>query len=168
MVVTCTSRLAFSIEANLSPCTKPLVIEVRSHRKTVGLYYSEKWDFNSTGRFSITLPILSCFCFADNTFCSEPTTLNTPTATPRTNRTSTVFTENNKNQNINMLTLSGSLCIFVIILLTVVVIVICKRRSGKMKRRGEVMKTEENTDYGIYDDGPMYNVVTDENEYYSS
>ena len=30
------------------------------------------------------------------------------------------------------------------------------------------MDTDENPVYGIYDDGPMYNVVTDENDYYSS
>ena len=78
-----------------------------------------------------------------------------------------MFTENNNNQKSNVLTLSGSLfCAFVFILLAVVVI--CKRRSGKMERRGKVMKTEENADYGIYDDGPVYNVVTDENAYYGS
>ena len=36
-----------TIQADLSPCTKPLVIEVRSHRKN-GWYTSKKWDF--TGR----------------------------------------------------------------------------------------------------------------------
>ena len=30
------------------------------------------------------------------------------------------------------------------------------------------MQTDENPVYGKYDDGPIYNVVIDENAYYSS
>ena len=30
------------------------------------------------------------------------------------------------------------------------------------------MKTEDNTMYGTYEDGPVYNTVTDENAYYGS
>ena len=30
------------------------------------------------------------------------------------------------------------------------------------------MKTEENTMYGTYEDGPVYNIVTDDNDYYGS
>ena len=49
---------SISIEADLSPCTKPLVIEVRSYRKdNVGWYYPKKWDWSNTGRIFITFPI---------------------------------------------------------------------------------------------------------------
>ena len=51
--------------------------------------------------------------------------------------------------------------------IVVVVILLKKKRDEKLKR-GKVMKTEENNLYGIYGEGPMYNVVTDENEYYGS
>ena len=49
-----------------------------------------------------------------------------------------------------------------------IVVLIYKRRTGKNKKRGEEMQADENPVYGIYDDGPIYNVVTDENAYYSS
>ena len=48
-----------------------------------------------------------------------------------------------------------------------VVILFKKRKERKEKEnRDKVIKTEENALYGIYDDGPVCNVVTDENDYY--
>ena len=46
--------------------------------------------------------------------------------------------------------------------------VLLQRRRKDKKKRREVVKTEENELYGIYSDGPVYNVVTDENNYYGS
>ena len=47
-------------------------------------------------------------------------------------------------------------------MVTVITIVIRKRKSGANKVRKKAT-TDENPAYGIYDDGPCYNVVTDEN-----
>ena len=80
------------------------------------------------------------------------------------NRTTTFFRENNYQ---NSIILSVSLCA-IISIVTVIVVLIYKRRTGKNKKRGEEMQTHENPVYGKYDDGPIYNVVIDENAYYSS
>ena len=45
------SGTLISIRANLSPCTKPLKIEVKSFRNDIaGWYYSHKLEFTNTGR----------------------------------------------------------------------------------------------------------------------
>ena len=38
----------------------------------------------------------------------------------------------------------------------------------KRKRKEEVETTDECPVYGLYEDGPVYNVVMDDNEYYGS
>ena len=43
-----------------------------------------------------------------------------------------------------------------------------KTRYEEKRKRSKQMKTEENTMYGTYEDGPVYNIVTDENTYYGS
>ena len=55
-----------------------------------------------------------------------------------------------------------------LIALALVTIILLKRKSEKREKRGDVTKTEENNLYRIYGDGPLYNVVTDENDYYGS
>ena len=51
---------------------------------------------------------------------------------------------------------------------SVTVCVIWKKKTEQRKQRSEQMKTEENTMYGTYEDGPAYNIVTDGNDYYGS
>lgn len=48
-----------------------------------------------------------------------------------------------------------------------ITIVIQKRKSRATKVSKQAT-TDENPVYGIYDDGPCYNFVTDENTYYAS
>ena len=48
------------------------------------------------------------------------------------------------------------------------VMIMIKKKGQENTKRGDVIKTEENNLYGIYGDGPLYNVVTDENDYYGS
>ena len=75
------------------------------------------------------------------------------------------FTENNFQ---NSLILSSALLAIIAIATTLSVCVICKKRNNEKKKRSEQMKTDENSLYGTYEDGPAYNIVTDENTYYSS
>ena len=122
--------------------------------------------------FFITTHI-TIFFFPDNTFCAEPTTVTVTTSTPTSalNRatnapltaTATFFTEHNYQNSIIL----GVSLLVVLIIVSVIVFLICKRRR-EYQKRGEEMDTDENPVYGIHDDGPMYNVVTDENAYYSS
>ena len=57
--------------------------------------------------------------------------------------------------------------VMVLTVIVVIVLLLKKKRDEKLER-GKVMKTEENNLYGIYGEGPVYNVVTDENDYYGS
>ena len=45
---------------------------------------------------------------------------------------------------------------------------ICKKKFEEKKKRRDEMRADENPVYGIYEDGAVYNVVTDGNDYYSS
>ena len=49
---------------------------------------------------------------------------------------------------------------------TVSVCVICKEQNKE--KRGVEIKMDTNPVYGTYDEGPVYNSVTDKNYYYSS
>ena len=64
--------------------------------------------------------------------------------------------------------LSSAILTIIVIAATVSVCVLCKKKRDKKTKRGEQMKTEENTIYGTLEDGPVDNIVTDENAYYSS
>ena len=163
-----------SIRANLSPCNKHFGIEVRSHTAG-GWYYYEKLDWIHTGRiFQQLAHILPYFFFPDFSFCVKPTTatVTTPTTTSTPNSTTnasfittaTFFTEHNYQNSIIL----GASLLVVIISVPVIMFLICKRRRRETQKRNEEMDIDENHVYGIYDDGPMYNVVTDENDYYSS
>ena len=61
------------------------------------------------------------------------------------------------------------IAMFAIIVITVAVVtfLICKKKSEEKKKKE--IRTDENPVYGSYTrDGPVYNVVTDANAYYSS
>ena len=80
------------------------------------------------------------------------------------NNTTCFFTENHFQ---NSIVLGVVLLLIIAIAATLAVsIMSCKKRAKE--NREDVMKMEENQVYGTYEDGPMYNVVTDENAYYGS
>ena len=59
---------------------------------------------------------------------------------------------------------AGVLISLALLALTIFAVLLIKRG----RNREEEMPADLNPDYGIYDDGPDYNVVTDENDYYDS
>ena len=63
---------------------------------------------------------------------------------------------------------AGVLISLALLALTILVIVLFKRRRNREDKKGKEMPADLNPVYGIYDDGPDYNVVTDENDYYDS
>ena len=70
-----------------------------------------------------------------------------------------------KNQN----NLIFSVVFLAFVNTTVIAIVIfLKKKMCAKKRKAEEMTTDECPVYGIYDDGPLYNVVSDQNDYYST
>ena len=103
--------------------------------------------------------------------CPQLTTTTTPLTTTTT---MTTITANSTVKNTTPDSSSATYGIIVgavlIILLLAVIIVILfkkKKRNGKQKR-GETVKIDANPVYGNYDNGPIYNVVTDGNDYYAS
>ena len=58
--------------------------------------------------------------------------------------------------------------VLISLVLIVLAILLFKRRRNREDKKGEEMPADLNPVYGIYDDGPDYNVVTDENDYYDS
>ena len=106
--------------------------------------------------------------------CPHPTTTSPSTKTiPETGSSSTFqndtlaasdlkqfFTEKGYKNSI-ILCLSG-------LISTSFIAVLCKKKINERKRQEEATTTDECPVYGLYDDGPVYNVVVDENEYYSS
>ena len=75
------------------------------------------------------------------------------------------FLKRNSYQN-NIILAVVSLAILIFIV--VVIFVIWKKRRERNEERDKEMSADVNPVYGIYDDRPMYNVVTDENAFYSS
>ena len=68
----------------------------------------------------------------------------------------------------NSIILSVALFVIISSAATISVCIICKKKSEEKRKRNETMETVENPMYGTYEDGPLYNIVTDENAYYSS
>ena len=55
-----------------------------------------------------------------------------------------------------------------ILVVAALLTILVKRRRDAKKKRDEDMPVDVNPVYGIYDDGALYNVVEDGNDYYES
>ena len=66
----------------------------------------------------------------------------------------------------NSFILSSSILVIIAIAVTASICIFCKKQNNEKKKRNEQITTDENPMYGTYADGPMYNIVTDENYYY--
>ena len=88
--------------------------------------------------------------------------VNFPNAT-----SSAPITKSDKSNQDSIIIIVTSLAI-VAMIVTAVVFVICKKKLEERRKRGDEMREDENPVYGIYEDGAVYNVVTDGNAYYSS
>ena len=112
--------------------------------------------------------------------CSHLTTTSTPITTlkppppPLTTTTTSTTTANSTDKN-NASDASSATygiivgAVLIIFVLTAIIVILFKKkkRNGKQKR-GETVKIDANPVYGNYDNGPIYNVVTDGNDYYAS
>ena len=74
------------------------------------------------------------------------------------------FTEDSFKNSIILTCIA--LVVIIFVSTTVSVCVICKKQNKK-KRLAEI-KMDTNPEYGTYEEGPVYNSITDENYYYSS
>ena len=94
--------------------------------------------------------------------CDQLTTTINATTTP----TTTIPVDKSTPSTTGIIV---SVVLIILIGAALVVILFKRRKERKEKQnRDKVIKTEENALYGIYDDGPLCNVVTDENDYYGS
>ena len=99
--------------------------------------------------------------------CPHLTSMTTTTTTTTTSTTTLEEDEDNNKTIVLMSVIIASLVLLIILITSVLVIVLIKKKRNEELRRGEAVKTEQNNLYGIYADGPVYNTVTDQNDYYS-
>ena len=155
-----------TIPINLSPC-KSYSFQVTS--KLSGGKHDKKtitsWQAKVFGN-----------CCPELTSNAPTTTTTTTTLTTTTlegedptsassGKSTTLFSDSQTNTATIGIVVSVMLIALIAIALVMILI---KKKGQENKKRGEVIKTEENNLYGIYGDGPLYNVVTDENDYYGS
>ena len=74
-----------------------------------------------------------------------------------------VFTEKN-----SFILTIAVLAIIALAVTVSVIVIMCKKQNKAKRKRSEQMKTDQNPVYGTYEEGPVYNIVTDQNAYYSS
>ena len=151
--------------ASLTPCKSyPVGFETRADKNNGGVK-SDKYSQLSWK--AISCPHLSTTTTPTTT---ATTTITSPAELETTTNGNSSTTENGADSSV---VIAGAVSSIIIILgITAAVIVLAllfkRKRSGEQKRREEDMPVDENPVYGIYDDGPVYNVVTDENAYYST
>ena len=141
---------------SLSPCNSYEDIEIKAHFKD----NREPMKIRTQGRAK---PLGNC--------CPHLTTTTHPTTPPPTT-TPEDESPNPAGTNTASMSLTTGIIVALVLVMfltfIVVVILLLKKKRDEKLKRGKVMKTEENNLYGIYGEGPIYNVVTDENEYYGS
>ena len=148
-------RQRITIETNLSPCRNYSRIEIRADKWQAGAYrfWEQSWTAidcpHPTTTENVTVPeTRSSSTFQNNTLAASDL--------------KQFFTENSFQNSIIL-----CLCLSALIS-TSFIAVLCKKKINERKRQEEATTTDECPVYGLYDDGPVYNVVVDENEYYSS
>ena len=100
------------------------------------------------------------------------TTITTTTTTSKHINESTSASNNSSSSPVSHIgnaEITGIVSgVLIILPLTILAVLLFKRRRDRAIKRAEDMPVDLNPVYGIYDDGPVYNVVTDENDYYDS
>merc|ERR1712105_373159 len=133
------------IETGLDPCSNHTRIIIKANKLAfhgrVVFMWKRNWDAINCSKLSSE---------------AKP---ETDAETETKEREETNFFTEKSFQNTFILIIS--LLTIIAILATVSVCVIWKKKNRKREKRSEQMKTEENTMYGTYEDGPVYNVVTD-------
>ena len=103
------------------------------------------------------------------TTTTKTTTKGTTTQTTKTAKTTTTPASGPALSVVNIATVS---IIVVLVIISSVIIVLAvtllRRRRNRKQERAEEMPVDENPIYGIYEEEPVYNVVTDENAYYAT
>ena len=149
-----------SIMTSLSPCKIYSEIKIRAEARN-NVYNEATTHWTPVWNPSI------CPHITTTTITSPPppssTTMMVESTSASTNTTSSPDFQFGSAAIIGIV--AGVLISLVLILLAVLLF---KRRRNRDDKRGEEMPADLNPVYGIYDDGPDYNVVTDENDYYDS
>ena len=143
----------------LSPCKSYSGIIVNAFRPLTGgpLKVDTNWEASCSHLTTTSTPI---------TTLKPPAPLTTTT----TSTTTANSTDKNKAPDSNSATygiIVGAVLIIFVLTAIIVILFKKKKRNGKQKR-GETVKIDANPVYGNYDNGPIYNVVTDGNDYYAS
>ena len=147
----------FSITARLSPCKSYTGIKIRAEARNnvfneVTTMWTPVWNPKICPHLKTTISIIT-----------TPTTMTIESTPSSTNSTLPPDSQSGSAAVIGIV--AGVLISLVLIVLA---ILLFKRRRNREDKKGEEMPADLNPVYGIYDDGPDYNVVTDENDYYDS
>ena len=147
-----------NIRTELSPCKNHVRIKIKASKfESEGggvVLFTRKWHAIDCTKTSDIVK--------NNTYKIDGSFVNFPNAT-----SSAPITKSDKSNQNSIVIIVTSLAI-VAMIVAVVVFVICKKKFEEKKKRGDEMREDENPVYGIYEDGAVYNVVTDGNDYYSS
>merc|ERR1712013_347737 len=148
-----------TIPIYLSPCKSYSRIEIRS--RLIGNKGNKKdsisWQAKAFG---------NCCPELTSNASTTTTTTTTTTATTLEGEDPTSPSSGNSTTPVsdaqtNTATIGIAVSVMLIALIAfALVMILIKKKGQENKKRGEVIKTEENNLYGIYGDGPLYNVVT--------
>ena len=143
------------VETDLSPCLSHFGIKIKLGKFSGGVvFFTREWYAIDCTKTSDNVK--------NNTNKIDGSFVNFPNAT-----SSAPITKSDKSNQDSIIIIVTSLAI-VAMIVALVVFVICKKKLEERRKRGDEMREDENPVYGIYEDGAVYNVVTDGNDYYSS
>ena len=150
-----------TVELRLSPCKSYSNIEIRSYHNKNGGFKKDTTSWTAKA-FRDCCPDLAPTTTPTS---SSPTTLKDGDSTSLAGN----FTDTASGVHITEASTIGILVAVVLITLiaTALVTILFKKKSDKKKKQNKIT-VDVNPVYGIYDEGPMYNVVEDSNDYYES
>ena len=149
-----------TISCSLSPCNSYEDMEIKAHFKDnrEPMKIRTQWGAKPFG---------NCCPHLATTTPPPPTTATTTTTMTPEDESPNPAGTNTASTSLTTGIIVASVLVMVLTVIVAVAILLKKKRDEKLER-GNVMKTEENNLYGIYAEGPVYNVVSDENDYYGS
>ena len=147
-----------NIICKLSPCNSYRGIEIRPYQNNGDFKRADKnWNARAFQN--------CCPTTATTTTITATTILENSTSSASGNSTNPV-----SEAHVGTAATTGIVVgvVLVALIVTALFTILVKRKRDEKKKRNEEMPVDVNPVYGIYDDGALYNVVEDGNDYYES
>ena len=161
-----------SLHSRLSPCNNYDGFEIRTHFKdsrTPKKDNTGPWKAKAFGNCCPHLSTTTTATTTSTTIISITTTAVTITSNENSSAAESSQAPVPKAQ-IGKAATAGIVVgvVLPILVVAALVTILVKRKRDEKKRRHEEMPVDVNPVYGIYDDGALYNMVEDGNDYYES